>query len=70
MATIAEQVNELLAATDELTDAWMALTVSVCRRLEGWDDDASRVPDARERVEDATAVANALLDQALADGSV
>jgi hypothetical protein len=68
MATIAEQINELHEATEELTAAWEALATAVARRLEGWDDDESRVADARRRVRTATGRANAALDQALAEG--
>jgi hypothetical protein len=69
MFALQQQIGELHDATDELTAAWDGLTVAVARRLEGcWNDNPARVEDARERVRDANARANAALDRALAEG--
>jgi hypothetical protein len=61
-----QAIDELHDAVDQLDDAWNALAIAVGRELEGHEDPASRVGDARRRVRLASGVANAALDQALA----
>jgi hypothetical protein len=67
MATLRwHAIDELHDAADQLDEAWHSLAVAVGRDLEGWDDPASRVTDARQRVRLVTGAANAALDRALA----
>ena len=58
-------IDELHAAVDELCCAWDALAINVGRQLEGWDDPASNVTDAQQRVRLATGGVNAALEQGL-----
>jgi hypothetical protein len=61
-----QAIDELHDAVDQLDEAWHALAVAVGRDLEGHDDPASRITDARRRVRLVTGAANAALDRALA----
>jgi hypothetical protein len=60
-----QAIEELHDAKEGLVAAWDDVTTDVARQLEGWDDPASRVDEARRRVRLATGAANAALDQAL-----
>ena len=53
-----QAIDELHDAVDQLDDAGHALAVAVGRDLEGCEDPAGRVVDARQRVRLATGAAN------------
>jgi len=61
-------IGALLDAEEMLSRARDEFTTAVVRQLQGCDDPAERVEEARLRVRLATGAANAALDQALAKG--